>query len=90
IQLQDVTYYFTRDEVQPQEFDLSVFRGRKTYVGIDLSLVGDLTSIAYMTRLEDGTIYTHNQSFSTVNQYEGLDNDQKEVWNKFIEEGSVK
>lgn len=90
IQLQDVTYYFTRDEVQPHEFDLSVFRGRKTYVGIDLSLVGDLTSIAYMTRLEDGTIYTHNQSFSTVNQYEGLDNDQKEVWNKFIEEGSIK
>ena len=90
IQLQDVTYYFTREEVQPYEFDLSVFRDRPTYVGIDLSLVGDLTSIAYMTRLEDGTIYTHNQSFSTVNQYEGLDNDQKEVWDKFIEEGSIK
>lgn len=89
IQLQDVTYYFTRDEVQPQEFDLSVFRGRKTYVGIDLSLVGDLTSIAYMTRLEDGTIYTHNQSFSTVKQFENLDRDQKEVWQQFLDEGSL-
>lgn len=89
IQLQDVTYYFTRDEVQPQEFDLSVFRGRETYVGIDLSLVGDLTSIAYMTRLEDGTIYTHNQSFSTVKQFENLDRDQKEVWQQFLDEGSL-
>lgn len=89
IQLQDVTYYFTRDEVQPQEFDLSVFRGRDTYVGIDLSLVGDLTSVAYMTRLEDGTIYTHNQSFSTVKQFENLDRDQKEVWQQFLDEGSL-
>lgn len=89
IQLQDVTYYFTRDEVQPQEFDLSLFRGRDTYVGIDLSLVGDLTSIAYMTRLEDGTIYTHNQSFSTVKQFENLDRDQKEVWQQFLDEGSL-
>jgi phage terminase large subunit-like protein len=89
IQLQDVTYYFTRDEVQPQEFDLSVFRGRDTYVGIDLSLVGDLTSIAYMTRLEDGTIYTHNQSFSTVKQFENLDRDQKEIWQQFLDEGSL-
>lgn len=89
IQLQDVTYYFTRDEVQPQEFDLSVFRGRETYVGIDLSLVGDLTSIAYMIRLEDGTIYTHNQSFSTVKQFENLDRDQKEVWQQFLDDGSL-
>lgn len=89
LQLQDVTYYFTRDEVQPVDFDLSVFNGQDVYVGIDLSLVGDLTSISFITRHDDGTIYIHNQSFSTANQFEGLDNDQKEIWRKFIDEGSI-
>ncbi|MDP0953461.1 terminase large subunit, partial [Klebsiella pneumoniae] len=49
LQMNDTVYYFTRDEAVKRDFNLSVFSGQETYVGIDLSLVGDLTSVAFAT-----------------------------------------
>lgn len=88
LQMQDTTHYFTRAESLKREFDLSVFRGQDTYVGIDLSLVGDLTSIAFLTRL-DGEYFLYVMSFSTVGQFERLDDEQKEIWQRFVEVGDL-
>lgn len=86
--MQDTAYYFTAQDTELQDFDLSVFKGQKTYVGIDLSLVGDLTSVAYICDV-DGKTYTHNQSFSIRKQYEQLDQEQKDIWDEFINDGSL-
>lgn len=88
LQMQDTTYYFTRQESVRNEFDLSVFRGQDTYVGIDLSLVGDLTSIAFITRV-DGIYYLYTMNFSTLGQFERLDDEEKELWQSFVDEGDL-
>lgn len=88
LQMQDTTYFFTADEIEPKEFDLSVFSNNKTYVGIDLSLVGDLTSVSFVCEL-NGITYLHNQSFAIMAQYEALDDEQKELWDKLIETGDI-
>ncbi|WP_083611820.1 terminase TerL endonuclease subunit, partial [Brucella sp. CMUL 015] len=89
LQMQDTAYYFTPEEATKREFDLSVFSGRDTYVGIDLSLVGDLTSVAFVTRDEEGVYYLHTLNFAIRDQYEHLDEDMKEVWLEFIEKGEL-
>lgn len=86
--MQDTAYYFTAQDTELQEYDMSVFNNAMTYLGIDLSLVGDLTSISYSTA-KDGIVYTYNQSFSTRINYEQLDQEQKDIWNEFIEDGSL-
>lgn len=88
LQMQDTTHYFTRQESLKREFDLSVFRGRDTYVGIDLSLVGDLTAIAFLTRVEE-EYFLYVMSFSTIGQFERLDDEQKELWQTFVDEGDL-
>lgn len=86
--MQDTAYYFTPQDTELTEYDLSVFNRNKTYVGIDLSLVGDLTAIVYTCQLE-GRVYSYTQTFSIRNQYETLDNEQKEIWDVFIERGEL-
>lgn len=86
--MQDTAYYFTPQDTELTDFDLSVFNRNKTYVGIDLSLVGDLTAIVYTCQLE-GRVYSYTQTFSIRNQYETLDNEQKEIWDVFIERGEL-
>lgn len=86
--MQDTAYYFTAQDTELQDYDMSVFNNAMTYLGIDLSLVGDLTSISYSTA-KDGVVYTYNQSFSTRINYEQLDQEQKDIWNEFIEDGSL-
>lgn len=88
LSMQDTAYYFTAQDTELQDFDLSVFNGAHTYVGIDLSLVGDLTSIAFTCNV-GGKTYTYNQSFSIRAQYEQLDQDQKDIWTEFIDDGSL-
>lgn len=88
LQMQDTTHYFTRQESLKREFDLSVFRGRDTYVGIDLSLVGDLTAIAFLTRVDE-EYFLYVMSFSTIGQFERLDDEQKELWQTFVDEGDL-
>lgn len=88
LQMQDTQYFFTAEETQSSEFDLSVFSGQDTFVGIDLSLVGDLTSVSYACEL-GGITYIHNQSFAIQNQYDNLDDEQKELWDKLIEAGDI-
>lgn len=88
MQMNDTMYYFTADEAMRTEFDLSVFNGSDVYVGIDLSLVGDLTSIAFLTEVEN-IKYVKTVNFTTEKQYERLDSEQKELYTRFIEEGSL-
>lgn len=89
LQMNDTVYYFTSQETTKSDFDYrTVFDGQETYLGIDLSLVGDLTSLAFVTRV-NGTYYMHTENFSTVGQFEALDNDQKDLWQKFLDEGSL-
>lgn len=47
------------------ESNLSIkdMKGRECYLGIDLSSGGDLTSIAMIFPLDDGTIFIHSHSF---------------------------
>lgn len=88
LQMQDTTHYFTRAESIKQAFDLSVFRGQDTYVGIDLSLVGDLTAIAFLTRVSE-EYFLYVMSFSTAGQLERLDDEQKELWQSFVDAGDL-
>lgn len=57
-------YYFTAQESLKHEFDLSVFNGAKTYIGIDLSLSNDLTTVAFLCKPDDN-YYLHTISFTT-------------------------
>ena len=86
--MQDTAYYFTPTDTELTEFDLSVFNRNRTYVGIDLSLVGDLTSITFMCELE-GRVYTHSLVFTVRQNYDSLDTEQKEIWDVFIEKGEL-
>lgn len=86
--MQDTAYYFTPTDTELTEFDLSVFNRNRTYVGIDLSLVGDLTSITFMCELE-GRVYTHSLVFTVRQNYDSLDAEQKEIWDVFIEKGEL-
>ncbi|USI64747.1 terminase large subunit [Lactococcus petauri] len=88
MQMNDTVYYFTTDEALRHDFDLSVFEGESVYVGIDLSLVGDLTTIAFLINKE-GRYYGHTINFSTRKQYDSLDTDMQERYTRFIEEGSL-
>lgn len=87
--MQDTAYYFTQADTQLTEFDLSVFYKNRTYIGIDMSLVGDLTSIAFTCQYE-GKTYTYNQSFALKSQFDALDDEQKSIWQEFVNDGSLK
>ncbi|MQW21989.1 MULTISPECIES: terminase TerL endonuclease subunit [unclassified Lactococcus] len=89
IQMNDVTHYFSNDEAIRTQFDEVVFDNAPVYVGIDLSLVGDLTAVAFMTE-KDGVRYSKTFAFMVKRQYENLDNDTKELYETFIDEGSLK
>ncbi|WP_197052188.1 terminase TerL endonuclease subunit, partial [Kocuria sp. ZOR0020] len=56
--MQDTAYYFTPQDTKLTEFNLSVFNKNRTYVGIDLSLIGDLTAVSFVCELE-GKTYSH-------------------------------
>lgn len=86
--MQDTAYYFTPTDTELTEFDLSVFNRNRTYVGIDLSLVGDLTSVTFVCELE-GRVYSHSLVFTVRQNYETLDNEQKEIWDVFVEKGEL-
>lgn len=88
LQMNDTVYYFTHEESIKRDFNLSVFSGQETYVGIDLSLVGDLTSVAFATNL-DGRYYVHTINFSTRGQFERLDNEEHERWQRFVSRGEL-
>lgn len=86
--MQDTAYYFTASDTELSDFSLDVFKGKHVYVGIDLSLVGDMTSIAFTTD-DNGITYTYNQSFSLRSTYEQLDQEQQDIWDEFIADGSL-
>lgn len=88
IAMNDVHGYFTAGEVMKREFDMNVFRNAKTYVGIDLALHGDLTSIAFLTR-KDESYYLHTINFTTRKEFDNLDYDLQELYMRFEEEGSL-
>ena len=88
LQMNDVAYYFTAQETIKREFDLSVFNSAKTYVGIDLSLSNDLTTVAFLAKPDD-SYYLHTISFTTQKNYDSCDIEQQELYTRFESEGSL-
>lgn len=88
MQMNDTAYYFTAQETIKREFDLSVFNGAKTYVGIDLSLSNDLTTVALLCKPDDN-YYLHTISFTTQGNLDSVDTEQRELYTRFEAEGSL-
>lgn len=88
LQMQDTAYYFTTEESIKRAFDLNVFSGVKTYVGIDLSLSSDLSTVAFLCKPDDN-YYLHTISFTTQTNFDSLDKEQQELYLKFEAEGSL-
>ena len=88
LQMNDTAYYFTAQESLKHEFDLSVFNGAKTYIGIDLSLSNDLTTVAFLCKPDDN-YYLHTISFTTQKNLDNCDEEQKELYLKFEAEDSL-
>lgn len=88
LQMNDTAYYFTSQETVKKAFDLSVFEGAKTYVGIDLSLSNDLTSVAFLAKPDD-FYYLHTINFTTQSNFDSCDREQQELYLKFEAEGSL-
>lgn len=86
--MQDTAYYFTPEDTALTDFNLSVFNRNKTYVGIDLSLVGDLTAVSFICELEN-RVFSHTLVFSVRQGYDALDAEQKEIWDEFIARGEL-
>ena len=86
--MNDVAYYFTANETVKREFDLSVFNNVKTYVGIDLSLSNDLTTVAFLAKPND-SYYLHTISFTTQKNFDSCDIEQQELYTRFEAEGSL-
>lgn len=86
--MNDTAYYFTANETVKREFDLSVFQGAKTYVGIDLSLSNDLTTVAFLAKPSD-SYYLHTISFTTQKNFDACDVEQQELYTRFEAEGSL-
>ena len=86
--MNDTAYYFTAQETVKREFDLSVFNNVKTYVGIDLSLSNDLTTVAFLAKPDDN-YYLHTISFTTQKNYDACDIEQQELYTRFEAEGSL-
>lgn len=86
--MQDTAYYFTANETIKRAFDLSVFQGAKTYIGIDLSLSNDLTTVAFLAKPDDN-YYLHTISFTTQKNYDACDVEQQELYTKFEAEKSL-
>lgn len=88
LQMNDTAYYFTAQETVKKAYDLSVFQGAKTYVGIDLSLSNDLTSVAFLCKPDD-FYYLHTINFTTQSNFDSCDKEQQELYLKFEAEGSL-
>ena len=86
--MNDTAYYFTANETVKREFDLSVFNSAKTYVGIDLSLSNDLTTVAFLCKPDDN-YYLYTISFTTQKNYDSCDIEQQELYTKFEAEKSL-
>lgn len=88
LQMNDTAYYFTSQETVKKAYDLSVFQNAKTYVGIDLSLSNDLTSVAFLCKPDD-FYYLHTINFTTQSNFDSCDKEQQELYLKFEAEGSL-
>ena len=86
--MNNVAYYFTAGETVKRDFDLSVFNNVKTYVGIDLSLSNDLTTVAFLCKPDDN-YYLHTISFTTQKNFDACDVEQQELYTRFESEGSL-
>lgn len=88
LQMNDTAYYFTAQETIKRAYDLSVFSNAKTYIGIDLSLSNDLTSVAFLCKPDD-SYYLHTINFTTQSNFDSCDREQQELYLKFEAEGSL-
>jgi phage terminase large subunit-like protein len=89
LQMSDVSYYFNADEVAISDYDMrEIWQGAQATVGIDLSSVGDLTSVAFYTE-KDNLFYAHTLNFIPRRTYEKLDIQRKELYERFESQGGL-
>lgn len=79
--------YINPDDWKACGTDLTLedMRGKRCYLGIDLSSGGDLTSIALLFPLDDGKIYVYSHSFmpaQRLNEHIKSDLAPYDVWQK--------
>ena len=67
VAVKDSTKYITPEEYEMTDYDFDeVWFGADVVVGIDLSLVGDLTAITFITE-KNGTVYAHCEALGSRN-----------------------
>lgn len=72
VAVQDKTKYLLDSETSMTEYDFDdVWSGADVIVGIDLSLVGDLTAVTFMTE-KDGVTYVHVEGVGARNTLKQL------------------
>ena len=87
LQTQDVAVYFLQPtEVQPTEYDMSIWQNAEAYLGIDVSYSGDWSSVAFLTFV-DGKWYVHTENVTTRSSIETSPDDIKEKVRTFEGKG---
>lgn len=72
VAVQNATKYITYEELQPTAYDFGeVWSGADVILGVDLSLVGDLTALAFLTE-KDGIQYVHVEALGSRNTFDKL------------------
>ena len=67
VAVKDSTKYITPEEYECTDYDFDeVWFGSDVIVGIDLSLVGDLTALTFITE-KNGTVYAHCEALGSRN-----------------------
>lgn len=72
VAVNDSSKYIMENELHPTEYDFGeVWGGADVVVGIDMSLVGDLTAVVFLTE-RDGVMYAHCEALGSKNTLEKL------------------
>ena len=87
LQTQDAAVYFLQPtEVQPTEYDMSIWQNAEAYLGIDVSYSGDWSSVAFLTFI-DGKWYVHTENVTTRSSIDTSPDDIKEKVRTFEGKG---
>ena len=72
VAVQNATKYITYEELTPTPYDFGeIWNGADVILGVDLSLVGDLTALAFLTEKE-GVQYVHIEALGSRNTFDKL------------------
>lgn len=72
VAVQDTTKYIMPEESARTDYDFdAVWTGAEVVLGVDLSLVGDLTALVFLTE-KDGVMYAHVEALGSKNTLDKL------------------